>query len=114
VQSVERGSDFVDETIPNLDRVISKAPKLDFTLDYPFEKPFKGSVSSPLTLRRIIDAVRAGFRHMYEGTTQRDIPHMVNKDVSGAYGKAFHAITDLVIENIQICGGTRLDIGIGS
>jgi hypothetical protein len=43
-------------------------------------------VSGRITLRAIIDAVRAGFRTMYEGTTQRDIPGMENKDVNGPAG----------------------------
>lgn len=114
VHPVERGSDFVDVPIPNLDRVIAKAPQVEFTLDYPFEKPFTSTIKAPLTLRRIIDAVRGGFRHMYEGTTQRDIPNMENKDVSGPYGKSFHTIGDLVIESIQLCDGKTLDLSIGS
>ena len=114
VHSVERGSDFVDEPLPDLDKVITKAAKVEFTLDYPFEKPFTGSVAAPITLRRIVDAVRGGFRHMYEGVTVRDIPHMENNDVSGPYGKSFHAIGDLVIESIQLCDGKTLDISIGS
>jgi hypothetical protein len=51
---------------------------------------------------------------MYEGTTQRDIPKMVNKDVTGPYGRAFHVIRDLVIESIDLCDDTWLDISIGS
>jgi hypothetical protein len=93
---------------------VSSAPELRFTLDYPFEKPFTGTVTGALTLRRIIDAVRAGFRTMYQGTTEREIPGMANKDVRGAYGKAFHVIGDLVIEEIQLCDGKTLEIGIGS
>lgn len=104
----------MDEAIPDLDRVISTAPRIEFTLDYPFEKPFTGSITGDITLRRIIDAVRSGFRHMYEGTTQRDIPNMYNKDVNGPYGRAFHVIGDLVIERIDLCDGGRLDILIGS
>jgi hypothetical protein len=104
----------VKETIPGLDRVISKAPKIDFTLDYPFEKPFESSITGRITLRRVIDAVRAGFRHMYEGTTQRDIPKLENKDVNGPYGRVFHVIGDLVIESIDLCDDRWLDISIGS
>ena len=114
VQTVMRGSDEVEEAIPRLDDVVSKAPRIEFTLDYPFEKPFTGSVAGDITLRRIVDAVRAGFRHMYEGTTQRDIPKMYNKDVSGPYGRAFHVIGDLVIERIDLCDDRWLDISIGS
>jgi hypothetical protein len=114
VQTVERGSDWVEEAVPRLDKVISKEPRIEFTLDYPFEKPFTGVVTGEITLRRIIDAVRAGFRHMYEGTSQRDIPNMYNKDVTGPYGRSFHVIGDLVIERIDLCDGGKLDISIGS
>jgi hypothetical protein len=51
---------------------------------------------------------------MYEGTTQRDIPNMSNKDVTGPYGRASHVIGDLVIEHIDLCDGRWLDISIGS
>lgn len=90
VQPIAHGDAWVDEAIPDLDHVISTAPRIEFTLDYPFEKPFTGSITGDITLRRIIDAVRSGFRHMYEGTTQHDIPKMYNKDVTGPYGRAFH------------------------
>jgi hypothetical protein len=108
------GDTDVNEPIPALDRVLSKAPRIELTLDYPFEKPFTTTVTGPITLRRVIDAVRAGFRHMYEGTTQRDIPKLENKDVTGPYGRAFHAIGDLVIESIDLCDDSWLDISIGS
>ncbi len=112
--TVERGGDSVAAPIDGLDTVVSTAPELRFTLDYPFERPFAGTVKGPLTLRRIIDAVRAGFRKMYEGAAQRDIPGMYNKDVRGRYGRAFHVISDLVIESIELCGDGSLEIGIGS
>jgi len=111
---VERGDDFIDEPIPALDRVVIASSRVEFTLDYPFEKPFAGVVTGPITLRRIIDAIRAGFRTMYEGTTQRDIPGMMNKDVTGRYGRAFHVIDDLVIEGIDLCPDGSLSISIGS
>ena len=114
MQTVAVGSNVEDEAIPGLDIVLAKDRRIDFTLDYPFEKPFAGSVTGEITLRRIIDAVRAGFRHMYEGTSQRAIPHMANKDVTGSYGRSFHVIGDLVIESIDLCDGVRLDISIGS
>lgn len=115
VHPVAHGDTYTDEPIPNLDREISKAPRIEFTLDYPFEKPFTSSITGGLTLRRIIDAVRAGFRHMYEGSTQRDIaPKLENKDVRGEYGRAFHVIGDLVIEHIDLCDDRWLDISIGS
>ena len=111
---VARGEDLVDEPIEGLDRVISTSARVRFTLDYPFEKPFAGVVAGKLTLRRTVDAIRAGFREMYEGSTQRDIPGMHNKDVTGRYGRAFHAIGDLVIERIELCADDSLSIFIGS
>ncbi|MCE9579711.1 MAG: hypothetical protein K8W52_41720 [Deltaproteobacteria bacterium] len=100
--------------IAGLDDTVSKAPRLDFTLDYPFDKPFTGSVAGAITLRRIIDEVRGGFRHMYAGTSQRAVPGMYNKDVRGTYGRAFHVIGDLVIEHIDLCGDRWLELTIGS
>lgn len=114
IHPVERGDDLVDRPIEGLDRIVSKAPRVEFVLDYPFEKPFRGVVTGEITLRRTIDAVRAGFRTMYEGTTQRDIPGMYNKDVTGPYGRAFHVIDDLVIEGIDLCGDDVFAISIGS
>lgn len=114
VEPVAHGDAWTDEPVSDLDRVVSTAPRIDFTLDYPFEKPFTSSITGDLTRRRIIDAVRAAFRHMYEGTTQRDIPKMYNKDVRGPYGRAFHVIGDLVIEGIDLCDDRWLDINIGS
>jgi hypothetical protein len=111
---VAKGDDYVDAPIKGLDEVVSKASQLHFSLDYPFEKPFAGVVTPPLTLRRTVDAIRAGFHEMYKGTTQRDIGQMMNKDVTGAYGHAFHAIDDLVIERITLCADGSIDIGIGS
>lgn len=114
LHSVARGEDFVDEPIDGLDRVISKSTRVRFTLDYPFERPFAGVVEGEITLRRTIDAIRAGFRKMYEGTTQRDVPGTYNKDVTGPYGRAFHVIGDLVIERIDLCADDSLSIFIGS
>ncbi|MGE3456887.1 MAG: hypothetical protein AB7O24_17380 [Kofleriaceae bacterium] len=111
---VQRGDDYVNEAISGLDRVVSKAQRVRFTLDYPFEKPFEGVVTGSITLQRTIDAIRAGLRKMYEGTTQRDIPQMHNKEVVGAYGRAFHVIGDLVIERIELCADDSLSIFIGS
>jgi hypothetical protein len=114
VHAVERGSDYVDEAVSDLDKVLTKSKRIRFTLDYPFEKPFAGSVDGQITLRRTIDAIRSGFRTMYEGSTEREIPKMMNKDVSGNYGHAFHAIDDLVIERIDLCADDSLAISIGS
>jgi hypothetical protein len=112
--SVARGEDFVDEPISGLDRVLSKSAQVRFTLDYPFERPFAGVVTGDITLRRTIDAIRAGFRQMYQGTTQRDIPGTYNKDVMGPYGRAFHVIDDLVIARILLCEDDTFLIVINS
>lgn len=114
VHSVERGSDFIDEPIDGLDRVLTKSTRVQFTLDYPFERPFRGSVTGDITLRRTIDAIRAGFRRMYDGSAQRDIPKLHNKEVTGPYGRAFHVIDDLFIERIELCADDTLSISIGS
>ncbi|MDP1828117.1 MAG: hypothetical protein Q8L48_32880 [Archangium sp.] len=111
---VPQGDDSVHVAIEGLDRTISPATRVSFTLDYPFEKPLGGVVTGKLTLRHIIDGIRGGFRKMYEGATVRDIPGMMNKDVTGPYGNAFHVIGDLVIERIELCDGDRLEISIGS
>jgi hypothetical protein len=111
---VPKGDDYVEAAIKGLDRTVSSAPQLRFTLDYPFEKPLSGAVAGKLTLRRIIDAIRAGFRKMYGHATVNDIPGMMNKDVRGPYGSSFHDIGDLVIEGIDLCDGDWLDISIGS
>jgi len=94
---VQRGDDYVSVPVENLDKVFSTSADVRFTLDYPFEKPFAGTVKGQLTRRNIIDAIRRGFRTMYEGTSVQDIPGMYNKDVRGPYGRSFHAIDDLVI-----------------
>lgn len=112
--AVARGDDFALAPIEDLDRPVSKSTKVRFTLDYPFDKPFEGKLAGKVTLRRIIDAIRAGFRTMYEGAAVKDIPGMMNKDVKGAYGSSLHGIGDLVIEHINWCDGDWLEIAIGS
>lgn len=114
VHMVERAGSYAYEPIEGLDRAFTKSTIVRFTLDYPFERPYQGVVTGDVTLRRTIDAVRAGFREAYEGTEQRDIPGMENKDVNGSYGRAFHVIDDLVIESIELCGDGTLSIFIGS
>lgn len=114
VHRVKQGGNSVKQPIDGLDRAVSSSPRVRFWLDYPFEKPYAGTVEGKVTLRAVIDAIRAGFRKMYEGTTVRDIPKMANKNVTGAYGKAFHVIGDLVIESIDLCDGDMLAIDIGS
>ncbi|GAC1341980.1 MAG: hypothetical protein NVSMB23_14210 [Myxococcales bacterium] len=114
LHTVKKGGDYVKAPIDGLDRMVSSAPRGRFWLDYPFEKPFAGVVEGKVTLRAVIDAIRAGFRKMYEGVVIRDIPGMGNKNVTGPYGKSFHVISDLVIESIDLCDGDILAIYIGS
>ena len=105
------------EDVEDLDERVSTAPILRFTLDYPFEREYHGQVitDAGASLRQIIDAIRAGFRTMYRGTTTEDIPNLDNKRVRGDFGQAYHVIGDLVIEAISIDDETgTLDISIGS
>ena len=39
---------------------------------------------------------------------------MENRDVRGPYGQAYHVMSDLVIERIELCDDQTLDIAIGS
>jgi hypothetical protein len=113
----EATDDYVDVPIPGLDERVSSRSKLTFTLDYPFDRPYQGELITDAgpTLRQVIDAIRAGFRVMYRGAAESDIPGFINKRVEGAYGVATHVIGDLVIEAIDLDDETgRLDIGIGS
>jgi len=111
------GEDDEVEEVPDLDKRVSAAPILRFTLDYPFEREYHGQVvtDAGATLRQIIDAIRAGFRAMYRGTTTEDIANLENKRVRGDFGEAYHVIDDLVIEGISLDDATgTLDISIGS
>jgi len=111
------GEDYADTDIPGLDTVVSRAPSLSFTLDYPFDEPFEGRIVGVegITLRHIIDAIRDGYRQMYEATSTEDIPNIANKKVTGSYGTAMHVIDDLVIESIELDGtNNTLTIFIGS
>ncbi len=114
------GDDYVDDTeleLPGLDDIVTPLSLLQFQLDYPFEKPFNGEVRSEAgtTLRQIIDAIRAGYRAVYSGSTSQDHPNLDNKIVDGDYGRGFHEIGDLVIEGIAIDDDTGvLDVSIGS
>jgi hypothetical protein len=110
----ERPVAVLDEPIADLDRVVTKSTRVRFTLDYPFERPFAGVITGKITLRRTIDGIRAALRTMYEGSTQRDLPELENKEVTGPYGKAFHVISDLIIEQIDLCADDTLSIYIGS
>jgi hypothetical protein len=114
ITGVERNGDFVDEPIQGLDVVVERARVFRFTLDYPFEKPFEGTIQGDLTLRKAISAIRAGFRAMYGASTVTPIPGMLNKQATGAYGEAFHDIDDLVIEGLELCDDHTLRVSIGS
>ena len=103
--------------VEGLDQRVTETPILRFTLDYPFERPYEGSVVSDAgpTLRQIIDAIRVAYRTIYRGTTAEEIPNLDNMHVQGDFGEAFHVIDDLVIERISIDESAgRLDIFIGS
>jgi hypothetical protein len=104
VQVEMTDEDLEEVPIPDLDAYVTRKTKLTFTLEYPFERPFHGVVvgNDGITLRMIIDAVRAGFRTMYRGTSVTDIPNLHNKLVDGAYGRACHVIDDLVIALVTL------------
>lgn len=111
------GDDYAETDIPGLDIVVSRAPSLTFTLDYPFDEPFEGRVVGVegITLRHVIDAIRDGYRQMYEAASTEDIPNLANKRVTGTHGTAVHVIDDLVIERIELDGrNNTLTIDIGS
>lgn len=108
---------LVEAELENLDVPVTSRSSLSFQLGYPFEKPYDGEVRGDggVTLRQIIDAIRAGYRRMYEGTTAKPMDKLQNVDVNGPYGRAYHAIEDLVIETIELDDETgELDIAIGS
>jgi hypothetical protein len=113
----ESNEDGDEVEIEKLDERVTSVPILHFTLDYPFERPFEGKVvtDAGATLRQILDAIRAGYRTMYSGTTVESIPNLDNKRVRGEFGEAFHVIEDLVVEYIAIDEEEgALDVGIGS
>jgi hypothetical protein len=114
----EDANESADVPILGLDEFVTQRARLTFVLDYPFELPFEGEVKAAAggsTLRQIIDAVRQSYRTMYEGTTEEPIAQMINKLVKGKYGAAFHVISDLVIESIDLDEQAGvLEIGIGS
>jgi hypothetical protein len=75
-----------DVPIPGLDRVITNATMLTFTLDYPFPQPYAGRVfgKGGITLRHVIDAIRKGFGAMYAGAGVTDVPNLANRIVAMA------------------------------
>jgi hypothetical protein len=109
--------EYEQAEIAFLDEFVTRRSRLDFVLDYPFERLYEGHVmgDAGITLRQVIDAIRKGFRVMYRGAAQTDIPGIMNKLVDGDYGRAVHAIDDLVIERIVLDDATgQLQIMIGS
>ncbi|HUQ04534.1 MAG TPA: hypothetical protein VM261_18665 [Kofleriaceae bacterium] len=113
--------ELVEAEIENLDAPVTSRAVVGFRLDYPFEKPFDGEVRGSggggggVSLRQIIDAIRAAYRAMYVGTVAEPMEKLDNMHVRGPYGEAHHVIEDLVIETIALDdeAGT-LEIFIGS
>jgi len=114
----EEGDDVEGLPIEGLDAVIIEMPYVDFTLEYPFTRPYDGVVDGGpdgITLRQIIDAVRRGSREMYRAAAHQPIARLMNPRVEGRYGTAFHAIDDLVIEGIVLHEEEgRVELLIGS
>ncbi len=114
---VTDAGDYGEAPIDGLDALVTRRYRLDFTLDYPFERQYQGHVigDSGITLRQIIDAVRAGFRTMYRGASTSDLANLHNKLVEGSYGRALHVIGDLVIERIDVDDDAgRIEVMMGS
>ena len=84
----EDGGPPEEVPIEGLDDVLTELTQVELILDHPFEHPHSARLSGDdgITLRQVIDAVRQGFRTMYQSR--------------GAYGEVFHPITDVVIETI--------------
>lgn len=113
---VEREDAYEEVELDGLDACVTRAPLLRFTLDYPFDRPFAGTVGggSGVTLRQIIDAIRQGLQRMYAGSSREQHPLLVNQVVHGDHGQAEHAIEDLVIERITLdeaAGVLAVEIG---
>ncbi len=116
-ETIERDGDWLEEAIPKLDELVTRKTHLRFTLEYPFEQAFSATIvgDGGVSLRMIIDAVRRGYREIYRGAAHHPIPGLRNQLVQGAYGRAVHAMGDLVIESIRLDEGAGLlDIDIGS
>lgn len=110
------GGRYAEIEIEGLDEVVARAP-LTFTIDYPFDELYEGTIdgADELTLRQIIDAVRAGYRSIYEAAVVKEHPKLANSMVTGRYGRAFHDIEDLVIERISLDEKRRhISLWIGS
>ncbi|MBZ0232409.1 MAG: hypothetical protein K8M05_08655 [Deltaproteobacteria bacterium] len=117
IHGIEVEGDDVETELDDLDERVTDRPALQLTLDYPFEKPFHGEVRGEdgVTLRQIIDAIRAAYRTMYEGAVAEPMADLDNMRVRGPYGEALHVIDDLVIESIVLDDeGGRLQVFVGS
>jgi hypothetical protein len=86
---VEQDDDFVEVEIADLDVLVTRKTHLRLTLDYPFERPYEGIIigDGGVTLRQIIDGIRRGFRVMYRGSSEEDIPNLANQPC-GAQGRS--------------------------
>jgi hypothetical protein len=99
---------FVDDVgteaeVEDLDVQVTLLPAVQFWLDYPFATELAGTVRAEggITLRQVIDAIRAGYRTMYRGAAARDV--------------AAHTIEDIYIERIVLDEETGdLDVVVGS
>jgi hypothetical protein len=82
----------LDAPIADLDEIVTDKTELQFTLLYPFEKPFTGTIKTVAgpTRRQVIDALRTGFRTMYAA--------------GGAYGRAHQELNHLFIDRIELDG----------
>jgi hypothetical protein len=92
-------ADFVhlDAPLTGLDEVVTDEAELKFTLLYPFEKPYAGTIQTGggASRRQILEAIRAGFRTMYAGTTNE----------GGAYGRAHQELDHLFIDRVELDDG---------
>jgi hypothetical protein len=115
--TLDSAGDLEELPIEELDTPVTRRHRLDFTLDYPFDQPYEGQVigDAGVTLRQVIDAIRAAYREMYRGAAVSDLANLHNKLVQGDYGHAVHVIDDLVIERLAVDDDLgRIEIDIGS
>ena len=88
------------------------------TLNYPFDEDLVLKLDDPLgyTKDKLIDVVRQGYDIMYNGSISSPISGLLNVTVeSKEFGKAFHCIEDLVIEQILYDDEAKeVQVSIGS
>ncbi len=80
--------------IEQLDEVVGAEVELQFSLEYPFEKSYAGTVRGGATRRQVIEAVRDAFRTMYAATTEK----------GGPYGRAHQQLDHLFVDRIELVG----------